>query len=49
LLHRRHGTTVNRPSAAQATVLGDSSIAAAAIAIGVAQIELNGGTVIFPV
>jgi SIR2-like domain len=33
---------VNRPSAAQATVFGGSSIAAAVIAIGVAQIELNG-------
>jgi len=36
------GDILNRPSAGQAAALGGTSIAAAVIAIGVAQIELNG-------
>lgn len=37
-----HGETLNRPSAGQAAALGATSIGAAAIAVGVAQIELSG-------
>jgi hypothetical protein len=37
-----HGGALNRPSAGQAAALGGAALAAAAIAIGVAQIELSG-------
>lgn len=42
LKRSRRGKPLNRPSPGQAAALGGASIAAAAIAIGIAQIELSG-------
>ena len=42
VLQSGHGGALDRPSAGKAAFLGGAAIAAAAIAIGVAQIELSG-------
>lgn len=42
VLQARPGGALNRPSAGKAAALGGAAIATAAIAIGVAQIELSG-------